>query len=148
VPIFFIGINVGESVRRKDTIDGQGIWMLWIMFVMTFASCYFLEQVRHGQFPLFVERMLYIPLTITSILIFNRILRRMPSWFNSALAWVGSLSLECYLVHLHFVLDYLPKDWTYWPTFLACTIITLPLAWILMKIVTFISKQIQSICKI
>ena len=134
VPIFFIGINMGEMVRQKRTIDGQGIWMLIIMFVMTFASCFFLEQVRHGQFPLFVERMLYIPLTITFILLCNRVLRRMPQWINRSLAFVGSLSLECYLIHLHFVLDYLPKSWSYWLTFLVCVVITLPLAWVLSKI--------------
>ena len=142
VPIFFIGINMGEMVRRKRTIDGQGIWMLIIMFVMTSVSCFFLEQERHGQFPLFVERMLYIPLTITFILICNRVLRRTPKWVNGALAFVGSLSLECYLIHLHFVLDYLPKAWSYWPTFLACVVATLPLAWVLSKIVDWIAKKI------
>lgn len=134
VPIFFIGINMGEMVRQKRTIDGQGVWMLIIMFVMTFASCFFLEQVRHGQFPLFVERMLYIPLTITFVLLCNRVLRRTPQWINRSLAFVGSLSLECYLVHFHFVLDYLPKSWSYWLTFLVCVVITLPLAWVLSKI--------------
>ena len=142
VPIFFIGINMGEMVRQKRTIDGQGIWMLIIMFVMTSVSCFFLEQERHGQFPLFVERMLYIPLTITFILICNRVLRRTPKWVNGALAFVGSLSLECYLIHLHFVLDYLPKAWSYWPTFLACVVATLPLAWVLSKIVDWIAKKI------
>lgn len=142
VPIFFIGINMGEMVRQKRTIDGQGIWMLIIMFVMTSVSCFFLEQERHGQFPLFVERMLYIPLTITFILICNRVLRRTPKGVNGALAFVGSLSLECYLIHLHFVLDYLPKAWSYWPTFLACVVATLPLAWVLSKIVDWIAKKI------
>ena len=142
VPIFFIGINMGEMVRQKRTIDGQGIWMLIIMFVMTSVSCFFLEQERHGQFPLFVERMLYIPLTITFILICNRVLRRTPKWVNGALAFVGSLSLECYLIHLPFVLDYLPKAWSYWPTFLACVVATLPLAWVLSKIVDWIAKKI------
>ena len=142
VPIFFIGINMGEMVRQKRTIDGQGIWMLIIMFVMTSVSCFFLEQERHGQFPLFVERMLYIPLTITFILLCNRVLRRTPRWVNASLAFVGALSLECYLIHLHFVLDYLPKSWSYWPTFLACVVVTLPLAWVLSKIVDWIAKII------
>jgi len=146
VPIFFIGINMGEMVRQKRTIDGQGIWMLIIMFVMTSASCFFLEQVRHGQFPLFVERMLYIPLTITFILICNRVLRRTPHWFNKSLAFVGSLSLECYLIHLHFVLDYLPKSWNYWLTFFVCVVITLPLAWLLSKIVGWINKMLNVKC--
>lgn len=143
VPIFFIGINMGEMVRQRRTIDGQGIWMLWIMFLMTFASCFFLEQERHGQFPLFVERMLYIPLTITFILLCDRVLRRSPRWLCRSLAWVGSLSLECYLIHIHFVLDYLPRQWGYWPTFLCCTALTLPLAWLLSKVAGRISRALE-----
>ena len=73
MPIFFIGINMGEMVRRKQTVDGQGIWMIFLMFVMALASSVFLEQEKHGLFPLFIERMLYIPLTVTAILILNRV---------------------------------------------------------------------------
>ena len=65
VPIFFIGINMGEMVRRKDKLDGASIWMIVILFVATLTSSIFLEQNLHGRFPLYVERMLYIPLTIT-----------------------------------------------------------------------------------
>lgn len=82
VPIFFIGINMGEMVRQKQTLDGASIWMIWLMFLMTLLASIFLEQEKHGMFPLFLERMLYIPLTITSILLLNRIFRRTPSWFN------------------------------------------------------------------
>lgn len=143
VPIFFIGINMGEGVRQKRTIDGAGIWMILLMFVMSLVAGIFLEQVRHGQFPLFIERMLYIPLTVTSILILNRIFRRTPRKINAAIAWVGSLSLECYLIHLHFVLDYIPRQWSYWPTFLTCVAITLPLAWILHKIAGLIIHKTE-----
>jgi peptidoglycan/LPS O-acetylase OafA/YrhL len=73
VPIFFIGINMGEMVRQKQTLDGTSIWMIWLMFLMTLLASIFLEQEKHGMFPLFLERMLYIPLTITSILLLNRI---------------------------------------------------------------------------
>src|SRR5574344_1569224 len=68
VPIFFIGINMGESVRRKDKMDGASIWMILIVFVMTLSSSIFLEQELHNMFPIYVERMLYIPLTVTTIL--------------------------------------------------------------------------------
>ena len=71
VPIFFIGINMGEMVRRKDKLDGASIWMIVILFVATLTSSIFLEQNLHGRFPLYVERMLYIPLTITTILLAN-----------------------------------------------------------------------------
>lgn len=143
VPIFFIGINMGEMVRQKKTLDGASIWMIILLFVMTLTSSIFLEQQKHGQFPLYVERMLYIPLTITSILMLNRVFRRTPKWFNNAFKFVGALSLECYLIHIHFVLDYLPHNWSYWPTFFACVAITLPLAWILTKIVGVIEKALS-----
>ena len=110
VPIFFIGINMGEMVRL---------------------------------FPLYIERMLYIPLTLTTILLLNRVLRRTPRWFNKAFKFVGALSLECYLIHIHFVLDHLPKPWGYWLTFFVCLLITLPAAYLLSKIVNLISKSIE-----
>ena len=132
IPIFFIGLNMGEMVRRKETIDGTGIWMIILMFVMALSASIFLEQVRHGQFPLFIERMLYIPLTVTSILLLNRVFRRTPQWFNSVFRFVGALSLEAYLIHIHFVLKYVePYHLGYWPTFLLTVAITLPLAWLL-----------------
>lgn len=143
VPIFFIGINMGEMVRSKQRMDGASLWMIIIMFVMTLAASIFLEQQRHGQFPLYVERMLYIPLTITSILMLNRVFRRTPKWFNKAFKFIGALSLECYLIHIHFVLNYIPKSWSYWPSFLVCVAVTIPLAWLLSKIVDRISKALE-----
>ena len=143
VPIFFIGINMGEMVRKKQRIDGTGIWMVILLFVMTLFASIFLEQQRHGQFPLYVERMLYIPLTLTSILLLNRVFRRTPKWFNKTFKFVGALSLECYLIHIHFVLAYIPQPWSYWPTFIVCLLVTLPLAFVLSKLVEYISKQIE-----
>ena len=143
VPIFFIGINMGEMVRRKQTVDGQGIWMIFLMFVMALASSIFLEQEKHGQFPLFIERMLYIPLTVTAILILNRVFRRLPAKVNHCFRFVGTLSLECYLIHQHFVLAYIPKSLSYWPTFLLCLVITLPLAWILQKVTQMIQHAVE-----
>lgn len=121
VPIFFIGINMGEMVRQKQTLDGASIWMIWLMFLMTLLASIFLEQEKHGMFPLFLERMLYIPLTITSILLLNRIFRRTPRRFNKGFMFVGalrqvlsapyplraeihrtaSLGLLAYFLHLH-----------------------------------------------
>lgn len=142
VPIFFIGINMGEMVRQKRTVDGQGIWLVILLFLMSFLSSLFLEQVRHGEFPLFLERLLYIPLTVTSILLLNRVLRRTPQRILSMLNFVGALSLEAYLIHAHFVLDYLERlGWAYWPTALATVAITLPLAWLLMKLVDAIQPK-------
>ena len=134
VPIFFIGINCGELVRRETKIDGAGIWMILFLFLATFSSCFYLEQVTHGRFPLFVERMIYIPFTITLILMLNRVFRRTPKWFNRFCAFFGALSLEAYLIHDHFVLTYItPYNLGYWPTALLTIVITIPLAWLLQK---------------
>ena len=145
VPIFFIGVNMGEIVRRKETIDGTGIWMILLMFGMALSASLFLEQVRHGQFPLFIERMLYIPLTVTSVLLLNRVFRRTPSWFNAVFKWVGALSLEAYLIHAHFVLVYIePYRLGYWPTFLLTVAITLPLSWLLFVVCKRLSSYLNS----
>jgi peptidoglycan/LPS O-acetylase OafA/YrhL len=105
-----------------------------------------MEQTIHGRFPLFIERMLYIPLTITAILLLNRVFRRTPKHFNKMVKFFGSLSLEAYLIHAHFVLVYIePHRLGYWPTFLLCVAITMPLAWllniILKKTIGFISPK-------
>lgn len=132
IPIFFIGINIAAAVKRKETMDGASIWMIGLMFIMALAASIFLEQEKHGQFPLFLERMLYIPLTVTTILLLNRVFRRTPAAVNKAFKLVGALSLEAYLIHDHFVLEYIERNnWTYWPTFLVTTAITLVLAWLL-----------------
>lgn len=138
VPIFFIGINMGEMVRSRKQLPPDAVWLLLVTFLMTFGTCLYLEQVRHGHFPLFVERMLYIPFTVCSILVMNRIFRRTPEWVNRAFRLVGMLSLEAYLIHIHFVLVYIqPIGLGYWGTFAATVAITLPVAWVLHQTTSF-----------
>lgn len=138
VPIFFIGINMGEMVRLRKQLPPDAVWLLLVTFLMTFGTCLYLEQVRHGHFPLFVERMLYIPFTVCSILVMNRIFRRTPEWVNRAFRLVGMLSLEAYLIHIHFVLVYIqPMGLGYWGTFAATVVITLPVAWVLHQTTSF-----------
>lgn len=144
VPIFFIGINMSEAVRGKQSVDGQSIWLILLMFGVALSASIFLEQVRHGQFPLFVERMLYIPLTVTTVLLLNAAFRHTPQWFNRALSFVGAVSLEIYLIHSHFVLVHLERlGWSYWPKFFACLAITLPLAWLLNKVIGLIVRPLE-----
>ena len=143
VPIFFIGINFGELVRTRRQLPGESVWLLLLTFLMTFGTCLYLEQVRHGHFPLFVERMLYIPFTVCTVLVMNGIFRRMPQWVNSAFRFVGALSLEAYLIHIHFVLVYVqPYHMGYWPTFLITVAITLPIAWLLQRAIGFVSARL------
>ena len=148
VPIFFLGINIAATVKRKETIGVSFIWIIGVIFLITLTSCIFLEQVKHGQFPLFIERMLYIPLTITAILLLSYLFSNTPKHINKVLKLFGTLSLEIYLIHAHFVLDYLERNnWSYWATFFATTAITLVLAWLLHtaieRIITPIEKKIK-----
>ena len=143
VPIFFIGINFGELVRTRRQLPGESVWLLLLTFLMTFGTCLYLEQVRHGHFPLFVERMLYIPFTVCTVLVMNRIFRRTPQWVNRAFRFVGAMSLEAYLIHIHFVLVYVqPYHMGYWPTFLITVAITLPIAWLLQRAIGFVSARL------
>ena len=143
VPIFFIGINFGEMVRTRSQLSSDAVWLLLVTFLMTFGTCLYLEQVRHGQFPLFVERMLYIPFTVCTVLVMNRIFRRTPQWVNRLFRFVGALSLEAYLIHIHFVLVYVqPYHLGYWLTFLVTVAITLPIAWLLQRLIGLLTARL------
>lgn len=142
VPIFFIGINMGEWVRQKRTMEGKSLWLILLVFIMTLSGCIYMEQQLHGRFPLFIERMMYIPLAISGILLFNLLFMKLPSHVNSSLRFVGTLSLEIYLIHVHFVLVYIEKlHLHYWVTFIICMAITLPLAWMLNKSLGWIERK-------
>ena len=143
VPIFFIGINFGEMVRTRRQLSSDAVWLLLVTFLMTFGTCLYLEQVRHGHFPLFVERMLYIPFTVCTVLVMNRIFRRTPQWVNRLFRFVGALSLEAYLIHIHFVLVYVqPYHLGYWLTFLVTVAITLPIAWLLQRLIGLLTARL------
>lgn len=143
VPIFFIGINFGEMVRTRRQLPSEAVWLLLVTFLMTFGTCLYLEQVRHGQFPLFVERMLYIPFTVCTVLVMNRIFRRTPQWVNRSFQFVGALSLEAYLIHIHFVLVYVQSyHLGYWLTFLVTVAITLPIACLLQRLIGLVTARL------
>lgn len=144
VPIFFIGINLGEWIRQKKTVDGSAIWLILLLFVMSLAACIYLEQMRHGKFPLFIERMLYIPLTVTGLLLLCELFSYVPKWVSKSLTFVGTISLEMYLLHVQFVLVYIEKwGWSYWSKVLVCLALSLPLAWVLHKMIEFLIKPIE-----
>jgi peptidoglycan/LPS O-acetylase OafA/YrhL len=91
--------------------------------------------MRHGRFPLFAERMIYIPLTVSLLILLCDFFRIAPAWCNRACVFLGGISLEIYLIHNHFVMSYLtPYHLGYWPTALLTTLLTLPLAWLLQRI--------------
>lgn len=143
VPIFFLGINIGESIRRRESLSSQAIWLVVLLFVVSLGSCVWLEQMRHGRFPLYTERMLYIPLAVTGILLASHMLNSAPKWLNSALAWVGAISLEIYLVHIEFVMKPIQAyHLGYWPTALLTMLISIPIAYVLQKLLALIVNRI------
>lgn len=144
VPIFFIGINMGQWIQENRRLDASSLWLLLLIFGLTLSTCIYMEQQLHGRFPLFIERMLYIPLTISTLLLMSKLLSILPSRLCSSLRFIGMLSLEIYLIHVHFVLVYLEKyNWHYWVTALLCICITLPLAWLLQRCVGWFEKRLE-----
>lgn len=143
VPVFFLGINAGQLVMERRRLQKGSMPLLLVTFGMTFGTCLYLEQELHGRFPLFVERMIYIPLTFTTVLLLARMLRRTPGWMNAALRTVGALSLECYLIHSNFVLVHIHHmHLGYWQTFLLTTAITVPAAWLLQRMVSPVVRML------
>ena len=137
-PIFFIGINMGAAVRDGKSCGASATLLALVTVLTVGGMCIWLEQFRHGHFPLFVERMMYIPLTVAFLLLLGAVLRHTPPQVRKALAFVGALSLEVYLIHLNFVLLPLAAlHWGYWENVLGTLAITLPAAWMLRYIIAF-----------
>ena len=146
VPIFFLGICLGEAVRSCQCRKGSGIWLVWILFIVSLSICLFLEQNLHGRFPLFIERLLYIPLAVTLLILLGRLLTITPKRLNASLAWVGTISLETYLLHSQFVLCRVEQyHLGYWLTFAVTIAISLPLAWILHKLMQRVNSLLSKV---
>lgn len=136
IPIFLIGLNCGQMVKEKRTIEGSSIWLILLTFVMSLAMCIEFEESWRGRFPLFLERMVYIPLTISGILLFSELFRHTPQRVLRVLAFIGTISLEMYLIHIQFVLKNITQyRLGYLLTALAMIAISTVLAWILHKII-------------
>lgn len=135
MPIFFIGINLGAWVKAERPVTVSTRQLAWLALVATAALCIYLEGERHGRFPLFAERMIYIPLTVALCLVLCQLLRRAPGWLLRACSFVGGLSLEIYLLHAQFILVPLTRHHLgYWPTFLITMVLVLPVAWIVQRV--------------
>lgn len=144
IPIFLIGINTGQLVKESRPVSGTAWWMLLVVFIMSALACVNFEDGLRGRFPLFLERMVYIPLTVSMSLLLARLLAKAPSWAGSVLAFIGGISLEMYLIHAQFVL--IPVQayrLGYWPTALIVIAVSATLAWILHKVIALLTKRIS-----
>lgn len=145
IPIFLIGINLGAWVKEQRRLDGSALWLLLLLFVMSITMCIEFEFHWRGRFPLFLERMVYIPLTVCGCMLLTLLLGKMPTPVNRALRFVGTISLEIYLIHIQFVLVYIrPLKLGYCLTFLLMTAATLPLAWLLHKAVELLERKVKT----
>ena len=89
IPIFLIGINTGLLVEQRRHIGRAGWWMLIGMLAVCTLACVNFEDGLRGRFPLFLERMVYIPLTVSMALLMARALAHAPAWAGSVLAFIG-----------------------------------------------------------
>lgn len=143
IPIFLLGINCGKWVKEERTLDKTSPWMLLLTFAFSLALCIIFEQSRRGAFPPFAERMAYIPLSVSALLLLGLLFRHLPAWLLKALSFVGSVSLELYLIHVQFVLKQIrPYHLGFWPTALLMIAVSLLLAYLLSKAVSLLVKQL------
>ena len=139
VPIFLLGINAGLWVKEEHELPNDAFWMLVLIFVLSFGVCINFENGLRGHFPLFLERMVYIPLSISLLLLLCKLFAHTHRLVLAALGFVGTISLELYLVHVNFVLKYLkPYDLGYWLTMLLMTAIAIVMAWMVHKLMKMI----------
>ena len=152
IPIFLIGMNIGEWVKQKRSISSDATPLLIVMLIASAAFCIYLEQVKHGEFPIFFERLLYIPLSISASLLLALLLdktatitshkARFASRLQTSLAFLGGISLEIYLLHFQFVMIYIfPHTRHYWPLLLLTLAATIPLAYLLSRLISLIVKR-------
>ncbi|MGN0282580.1 MAG: acyltransferase family protein [Prevotella sp.] len=137
IPIFLIGINVGAWVKEQREANAEAWIVVVLTLVLSAYVCINFESGLRNRFPLFLERMVYIPLCISLSLVVCRLFSVVPSIVCKAFSFVGTVSLEFYLIHVEFVLKHLkPLHLGYFPTALLTLAITLPLAWLLHKLLT------------
>ena len=114
-----------------------------LIFILCLWYCVYVEGHRHGAFPPATERMVYIPLAVSGMFLMCKFFDHAPKWILRSFTFVGGISLEIYLIHIQFVLKYIkPYHLGYWPTFLLMLAISIPLAWLLSKLVSFLIKPL------
>ena len=150
IPVFLLGINAGELVKAPLNPPSRGkdssLFTLHssLFFLLSLWYCVYVEGHRHGAFPPAAERMVYIPLAVSAMFLMCKVFRHAPSWLLRAFTFVGGISLEIYLIHIQFVLVYVkPYHLGYWPTFLLMLAFSIPLAWLLSKLVSLLIKPLK-----
>ena len=161
IPIFLLGINSGEWVKpplqlprggeqQKASPRGGLVGvssrggLVGFFFLLSLWYCVYVEGHRSGAFPPATERMVYIPLAVSGMFLMCWFFRHAPQWILRCFTFVGGISLEIYLIHAQFVLKYItPYHLGYWPTFLLLLVISIPLAWLLSRLISLLIKPLK-----
>ena len=150
IPVFLLGINAGEWVKAPLNPPSRGkdssLFTLHssLIFLLSLWYCVYVEGHRSGAFPPAAERMVYIPLAVSGMFLMCWFFRHAPHWLIRFFTFVGGISLEIYLIHIHFVLVYIrPYHLGYWPTFLLMFAFTIPLAWLLSRLISLLIKPLK-----
>ena len=161
IPIFLLGINAGELVKATLNSASRGknsslhsraelayplpfTLLSSLIIILCLWYCVYVEGHRHGAFPPATERMVYIPLAVSGMFLMCKFFDHAPKWILRSFTFVGGISLEIYLIHIQFVLKYIkPYHLGYWPTFLLMLVISIPLAWLLSKLVSLLIKPLK-----
>ena len=109
IPIFLIGTNCGKYVMEGRQMGKGAFGMLLTVFILCVWLCLNLESPGHLKFPIFMERIIYIPLAFTAMFIECRLLSHAPATVHKVLVFLGGISLEIYLIHIEFVLRPIDK---------------------------------------
>ena len=143
IPIFFLGINIGKYVMEGRQLERGATGVLIIIFARSVWLCLRLEYIGHSRFPLFMERIAYIPLTVSALLLECKLLAVSPQFLRKSLSFLGAISLEIYLVHIEFILRPLGKyHLGYCLTTLCVLLISIPVAFVLHWSISMLTKGV------
>lgn len=104
IPIFLIGLNCGQAVLEKRQLRPSSFYLVLIIFVVSFSVCLNFAMRSLGSYPMFLMRMAYIPLSLSTVFLLCKLFSVTPPCLVSVATFVGGVSLEAYLLHEHFVL--------------------------------------------
>lgn len=107
IPIFLIGITCGELVYRKRSLPPSSWVLIALIFVAAFVTAVNFTFDLYGRYPTFLMMTVYIPLSITGILILTEIFTHTKPWMTNWLSFLGGITLEVYLIHEHFALSWI-----------------------------------------
>ena len=143
IPIFLIGVNFGSAAAAGTDYGRAGTAVAAFVFAAALALGVYMEQHLYTRFPLFVMRMVYIPMSVSAVLLAARLFSTLPQRLLSPLRALGLVSLEMYLLHVEFLMrPLLGLKLGYWPLAAATIAVGFAMAWLLHKGAGYVAGKI------